>query len=148
MQRLKLVEENMGELRERIARWEEERVSKSMASVMAMQILARSKSPPLSAGSIAVSVSGASADAGACAPVSLVQLEAELAAAEELLLAAKQPSVRAALEQLSQQIAAVASSGAPLSPSYSTSVDELTTRFAHCPFLIPLSVTCDSDSPI
>ena len=128
----------MCELRQWIARWDEERVSKSMASVMAMQILARSKSPPLSAGSIAVSVSGASADAGscACAPVSLVQLEAELAAAEELLLAAKQPSVRAALEQLAQQIAAVASSGTPLSPSYSTSVDELTTRFAiahaHC----------------
>ena len=121
------MEENVGELRQRIARWDEQRISKSMASVMAMQILARSKSPPLSAGSCvgSIAVSGAAA-----APVSFVQLEAELAAAEELLLAAKQPSVRAALEQLSQQIAAVASSGTPLSPSYSTSVDELTTRFA------------------
>ena len=126
MQRLKLMDENVGELRQRIARWDEERISKSMASVMAMQILARSKSPPLSGGSCVGSIAVSSA----ATPFSLVQLEAELAAAEELLLAAKQPSVRAALEQLSQQIAAVASSGTPLSPSYSTSVDELTTRFA------------------
>ena len=128
------MEENVCEFRQRIARWDEERVSKSMASVMAMQILARSKSPPLSA------CSGSFAGAGD-SPVSLVQLEAELAAAEELLAAARHPSVRASLEQLAQQIAAVASSGTPLSLSYSTGVDELTTRFAlaHAHYLMPFA---------
>lgn len=95
-----------------------------MASVLAMQVLARSKSPPPSA--------TAATSAAGDVPVALVQLEAERAAAEELLLAARQPSVRAALEQLAQQLAAIGASGGgtPLSPSYSTSVDELSTRFA------------------
>lgn len=95
-----------------------------MASVLAMQVLARSKSPPPSA--------TAAISAAVDVPVALVQLEAERAAAEELLLAARQPSVRAALEQLAQQLAAIGASGGgtPLSPSYSTSVDELSTRFA------------------